>query len=99
MPQSSHALSFISKILVIDFLKFTFSVGLLQGGKQVTCDLIPYRAAGLQCNKAPVVQPLQWPCTHYEQQETDAKAQTVSEEIELFRMPLLERSSDVLQVQ
>lgn len=47
----------------------------------------------------PVVQSLQWPCTHYEQQETDAKTQTTSEEIELFRMTLLERSSGMLQVQ
>lgn len=47
----------------------------------------------------PVVQSLQWPCTHYEQQQTEAKAQTASEELGRFRMPLLERSSDVLQVQ
>lgn len=47
----------------------------------------------------PVVQSLQWPCTHYEQQQTEAKAQTASEELRLFRMPQLERSSDVLLVQ
>lgn len=40
MPQSSHALSFLSKILVIHILlKFIFSVGLLPGVEQVTWDL------------------------------------------------------------